>query len=80
MQDSVRGIFVLFDQIEFNRLLRKPNLKIAGHAGIWKYIIKQTFNNAVEQLMNNDFAYSDNCNVTRLDDCLLAIIIDLVFV
>ena len=54
--DSVRGLFVLFGQLEFNGLLRKHNLKNTGHVGLQKYCIKQTFNNAVEQLMNNDFA------------------------
>ena len=52
--DSVRDLFVLFGEIEFNSLLRKHNLKNTGRVGIWKYCLEQTFNNAVEQLMNND--------------------------
>ena len=47
--DSVRGLFVLFGQIEFNRLLRRQYLENTGNVGIWKYCMKQTFNNAVEQ-------------------------------
>ena len=54
--DSVRGLFVLFGQIEFNGLLKKHNLNNTGNIGLWKYCIKQTFNNAAEQLMSNDFA------------------------
>ena len=53
---NVHGLFVLFGQLEFNGLLRKHNLKNTGRVGLWKYCMKQTFNNAVEQLMNNDFA------------------------
>ena len=54
--DSVRGLFVLFGRIEFNGLLRKHNLNNTGNIGLWKYCIKQRFNNAAEQLMSNDFA------------------------
>ena len=46
--DSMRGLFVLFSQIEFNRLLRKHNLENTGLVGMWKYCVWQTFNNAVE--------------------------------
>ena len=51
-----RGLFILFGQIEFNRLLRKHNLENTGNVGLRKYFTRRTFNNAVEQLMNNDFA------------------------
>ena len=47
--DSVRGLFVLFVQIEFSRLLRKHNLENTGHVSIWKYCMRQTFQNAVEK-------------------------------
>ncbi len=52
--ESVCGLFVLFGQIEFARLLRKHNCVNTGHVGIWKYCIRQTFNNEVEQVTNND--------------------------
>ncbi len=52
--ESIHGLFLLFGQLEFARLLGKHNLQNTGHVGIWKYLMRQTFNKDVEQLMNND--------------------------
>jgi hypothetical protein len=52
--ESIHGLFLLFGQLEFARLLGKHNLQNTGHVGIWKYLMRQTFNKDVEPLLNND--------------------------
>jgi hypothetical protein len=52
--DVVHGLYVLFGNKEFARLLEKHNLsnKSAAHVGIWKHSMRQSFSNDIMQYMN----------------------------